>query len=335
MTKAWKTAALAVTLVTLGGSIWLGWSVPAARADLVEGVVAVVDDDVILLSELDKTTNLMLVRIQEQQGAQDLPPEIVTRIRTDALQQLIDQRVMRKYAERVKLDVTQEEIDETVQGIASDEGLDPEQIYAAAAREGLARDDYRRELGNQITQMKVMSGAVRSRIEVSPTEVEELYAQRFRDVKPGVRARVRHIFLPFPGEKASFTRDQVRELGKQIRARAIQSGDFASLAKQYSAAPSAPSGGLTTLRQNDVTPDIAQAVFGAPSGALTPLIETPTGLNLFEVIDQFDPTAITLEQVEPQLRAELLDRKMEPEFERWITEQRKQYHIEIVAPELK
>jgi peptidyl-prolyl cis-trans isomerase SurA len=321
--------------VALGCGLWLGWVSPQARADLVEGVVAVVDDDVILLSELDNMTNIMLVRVQEQQGAQELPAEVVQRVRSDALQQLIDQRVMRKYAERVKLAVTPEEIDETVQGIAADEGVQPDQIYAAAAREGLGRDDYRRELGNQITQMKVMSGAVRSRIEVTPAEIDELYGQRFRDVKPGVRARVRHIFLPFPGENANFTKDQVRALGAQIRGRAIQTGDFGSLARQYSAAPSAQSGGLTTLRQSDVTADIAQAVFDAPVGSLTPLIETPSGVNLFEVIDRFDPTSITLEQVEPQLRAELMDRKMEPEFERWITEQRKQYHIEIVDPELK
>jgi peptidyl-prolyl cis-trans isomerase SurA len=327
MTRAWKSVALILTAQLA----WMGLAA-GARADLIEGVVAVVDNEVILLSELDKATNLLLARVQAQQGGQDIPQEVADQIRSDALQQLIDQRVMRKYAERVKLAVTPEEIDETVQGIAGDEGVDPEEIYAAAAREGLAREDYRKELGNQITQMKVMSGAVRSRIEVSQSEVEALYAQRFRDVKPGMRARVRHVFLPWPGEKATLNRDQVRELARQIRGRAIETGDLGSLARQYSAAPSAPSGGLTVLRQADVTADISAAVFDAPIGSLTPLIETPAGVNVFEILERFDPTAIQLEQVEPQLRAELLDRKMEPEFERWINEQRKNYHIEIVEP---
>jgi peptidyl-prolyl cis-trans isomerase SurA len=316
--------------LALGLGLCLGAA--GVGADVIEGVVAVVDNEVILLSELDKATNLLLARVQAQQAGQDLPPEVVVQLRGEALQQLIDQRVMRKYAERVKLAVTPEEIDETVQGIANDEGVDPEQIYAAAAGEGLGRDDYRRELGNQITQMKVMSGAVRSRIEVTPAEVEAVFAQRFRDVKPGMRARVRHIFLPWPGEKAPVTRDQIRELARQIRGRVIETGDIASLARQYSAAPSAASGGLTLLRQGEVTSEISTAVFDAPLGSLTPLIETPSGVNLFEVLERFDPSQIQLEQVEPQLRAELLDRKMEPEFERWITEQRKNYHIEIVQP---
>ena len=326
MTRAWKTTALVLTV-----QLCLGLAA-GSRADVVEGVVAVVDNDVILLSELDKATNLLLARVQAQQGGQDIPPEVAIQIRNDALQQLIDQRVMRKYAERVKLAVTPEEIDETVQGIANDEGVPPEQIYAAAASEGLGREDYRRELGNQITQMKVMSGAVRSRIEVSQEEVDALFAQRFRDVKPGMRARVRHVFLPWPGEKAPITRDQVLELARQIRGRAIETGDLGSLARQYSAAPSAASGGLTVLRQGEVTSDISTAVFDEPIGSLTPLIETAAGVNIFEVLERFDPTEIKLEQVEPQLRAELLDRKMEPEFERWITEQRKNYHIEIVEP---
>jgi peptidyl-prolyl cis-trans isomerase SurA len=317
--------------LVLWGLLFLGGAV-LARADVVEGVVAVVDNDVILLSELDKATNLMLARVQAQQGGQDIPAEIAVQVRNEALQQLIDQRVMRKYAERVKLAVTPEEIDETVQGIASDEGVDPEQIYAAAAREGLGRDDYRRELGNQITQMKVMSGAVRGRIEVEQSEVEALFAQRFRDVKPGVRARVRHIFLPWPGEGASINRAQLLDLARQIRGRAIETGDFAGLARQYSAAPSAASGGLTVLRQGEVTADISAAVFDGPVGALTPLIETPAGVNLFEVMERFDPSTVKLEDVEPQLRNELMNSRVEPEFERWINEQRKNYHIEIIEP---
>ena len=303
---------------------------------LVEGVAAIVDDDVILLSEVENASGMMLARIQQQQGDQPLPPEVVLQVKQDALKQLIDARIMSKFAERVNLEVTPEEIDETVAGIASDEGLTADEIYAAAQREGLTRDDYRRELGNQITQMKVMSGAVRSRIEVDDDDVKQLFKERFRDVKPGVRARVRQIFLPWPGEgEKSFSREEVRALAEQVRRGAIETGDFAELARRFSQAPSAATGGLTTLRQGEVTDDIAVWVFDPPIGSISPVIETSAGCNLFQVLERVDPSQIEFEQVEGMLRAELAERRMEPEFNRWIADQREQYYIEIVAPGLE
>jgi len=305
-----------------------------ARAEVVEGVAAIVDDEVILLSEVDGAANLLLQRVQAQQGG-ELPPDAIAQARSEALKQLIEARLIQKYAERVNLSVTPEEIDETIAGIAADEGITPDQIYAAAEQEGLARDDYRKELGNQLTQMKVMSGAVRGRIDVPEEEVKKLFEERYRDIKPGVRARVRQIFVPWPGPEETVTREQVRNLANQIRERAIATGEFAELAQRFSRAPSAAAGGLTTLREGEVTADIARWVFEPEPGSISPVIENSAGVNLFQVVDRFDPTKVEYEAVADGLRAELRDRRMEPEFDRWIADQRKQFYIEIVAPSLK
>src|SRR5262245_27300591 len=125
----WARATCLAVLVCFG----LARPMPSA-AQVVDGIAAVVDNDVILLSELDSTATLLIARVQAQKGG-ELSAEAVRQIQQQALQQLIDQRVMRKYAERVKLTVTPEEIDETVQGIASDEGLEVNAVYAAAERE--------------------------------------------------------------------------------------------------------------------------------------------------------------------------------------------------------
>ncbi len=306
-----------------------------ASAEVIDGVAAVVDNDVILLSEVDGAASAILSRIAAEQGTTELPAELIQQVRKQAVQQLIEVRLMRKYAERVNLDVTPEEIDETVAGIASDEGITPDDIYAAAAQQGLDRKAYREELGNQITQMKVMSGAVRSRIEISDEEIEALFKERYRDIKPGVRARVRQIFIPWPEPEENITRDQVRELAGEVRSRAIETGEFAALAQRFSRAPSAASGGLTTFREGEVSADVARWVFEPEPGSISPVIENAAGVSLFQVIGRFDPSEVQLADVEEGLRAELRDRRMEPEFNRWMEDQRKQFYIQIVSPELK
>ena len=305
----------------------------AARAQLVDGVAAVVDKEVILLSEVEFAANMVLGRLESQQ--QELSPEIVRGIYHDALQSLIDSKLVERYADRANLVASPEEIEMAIEGIAQEEGVDPEAVYLSAEQQGLSRETYRRELGRQITQMKVISGSVQGRIDVTGEEIQALYEERYASQKPGLRVRVRHILLPWPADMDPDKQQRMHEIATTIRERAIETGDFANLARQYSRAPSAPDGGLTTFREGEVTPEIAAAVFDLPPGEVTSVVETDHGLNIFQILNRFDPSQITLEDVEPNLRAELIDRKTLPEFQKWVEGLRENRYIEIVKPELR
>ena len=275
-----------------------------ARAQLVDGVAAIVDKDVILLSEVELSARMVIERAERQRG--ELPPEAVQQIFRDALQNLIDTRLIEQYAERANLAAQPVDIDQTVESIAADEGITPDEIYAAAAAQGLEREAYRRELGSQITRMKVMSAAVRSRITVTDEEITALFEERYASQSPGLRVTARHILLPLPGDgpglDSSKERVRMREIAEVIRERAIETGQFASLAAQYSRAPSASDGGLTTFKEGDVAPEIREAVFGQPPGEITPVIETEHGLNIFQIVDRFDPAEIAYDDVKDSLR---------------------------------
>ena len=69
-----------------------------------------------------------------------------------------------------------------------------------------------------------------------------------------------------------------------------------------------------------------------PAGEVSPVVETEHGLNLFQILDRFDPSKISLEEVEEQLRLELTERKVEPEYEKWIDELRKQHYVHVPGP---
>ncbi len=122
----------------------------------------------------------------------------------------------------------------------------------------------------------------------------------------------------------------MREIAERVRQKAIETGAFSSLARQFSRAPSAADGGLTTLREGDVAPEIAAQVFGLPAGEVSPVIETPHGLNLFQILDRYDPADMALIDVQDELRRELMERKVEPEYQEWMEELRKMHYIHIV-----
>jgi len=288
-------------------------------------VAAIVGADIILLSELDQAVEPVLSRLEQQQGGR-LPPEVARDIRAKALQSLIDTKLIADYANRVELAATPQEIDETVAGIAVDEKVSVEQIYAAAEQQGLPRTSYRRELGNQITRMKLMASTIRNRVKVTDEQVQKVFEERYKGGKPGLRARVRQLLLPWPPDPEQ--RDFARGKAEQLRAQAEASGQFAAISAQFG-------GTVTTLRQGDVAPEVAKYVFEPPPGTISPVIETPVGMNLFQVIERFDPEQIQFEDVEARLRAELQERGVEPEFADWLKTQREEAYIRVVAPDLQ
>ncbi|MBW2281126.1 MAG: peptidylprolyl isomerase [Deltaproteobacteria bacterium] len=304
-------------------------AVPAlAAADRIDGVAAIVDDQIVLNSEVDLASALLLNRVG---NGQPVPIELREQARLEALRTLIEAKLMVEFAERRDLAATAADVDNTIAGIAQDEGVEPATIYRAASEQGMTREAYRAELRNQITRMKVMQNIVRARITVTDAEVQDLFDERYTNQTPGMRVRVRHILIPWPDDPDPEKYERMREIAARIREKAIQSGAFSSLARQFSRAPSAADGGLTTLREGDVAPEIAEQVFGLPAGEVSPVIETPHGLNLFQILDRYDPTEIELLDVQQELRMELMERQVEPEYEEWMEELRKVHYIHIVT----
>ena len=321
--RQWISVFLAVLIV--GGS---------ASAQLVDKVVAHVDKDAVLLSEVEVAARRVIDELERRNGSR-IPVEMIPPIYQDALQQLIDSKLIEAYADRVELSADDTDIDQMIANIAQDEGVQSDDIYNAAAAEGLPREVYRQELGKQITRMKVLHGPIRSRVDVTEAELQALYNERYANQKPGLRVRTRHILIPWAPEPTEANRAQILGLASNVREKAIQTGEFARLAAEYSRAPTAPDGGLTTFREGDVAPEIAGAVFGLPPGEISPIVETVHGANIFQILNRFDPAQIAYADVEANLRAELTERKTAPAFESWVEELRANRYIEILDEELK
>jgi peptidyl-prolyl cis-trans isomerase SurA len=305
---------------------------PVAGAERVDGVAAIVGTDVVLVSEVDYAATPVLARLERERGGLDT--KLVAEVRSQALKSLIDGKLLEKFADSRELAARDEEIDTAIEGIARDEGLTVDEVYSAAARQGLSAQAYRAELRRQISRMRVIAVAVQPRVTVSNAEVKALFDERYASLGPGWRADVRHIFIPFPPEIDEEQRGKLRELAERVRERAASGGNFGQLARQFSRAPSAESGGRASFRQGDADPKLA-VLFTLPAGQVTPVIETDHGLNIFLIVDRFDPAEVKFEDVAAGLRLELTERKTAPEFERWIEELRMSAYVEIVAEDLK
>ncbi|MEE8557255.1 MAG: peptidylprolyl isomerase, partial [Myxococcota bacterium] len=250
-----------------------------ASAELVDGVAAIVDDEVILRSDVELAAGSVLRRLQEQHGS--VPPDVQQEVRAQALQALIDQQLIEDVAERMGIAASETDVDGAIEAIARQEGVTAETIYEAVETQGLGRARYRDQLASEITRMKVVSSAVRSRVSVSEEDVRELFEKRYRG-QAGLQAHARHILLPWPSEEEA-TREEVVALATRLHQKVLDGSEFSSVARRYSRAPSAVDGGMTVFREGEVAPEL-RVVFNLEPGELSPVIETRHGLNLLQLV---------------------------------------------------
>ena len=175
-------------------------SMPApalAEEILVDGVAAQVGNQIVLASEIEEIARPILERMREAGVSQDE----MLQMRKDALERLIESRLIDGVVQQLELGATKPEIDNAIASIAKDTGLTLGQLVESVAGYGLTFEDYRLKIKAEIERNKVLSSMVRSKVQIQEAEVTTLYKKRFEDQpEGGEEVHLRHIMVTFDRE---------------------------------------------------------------------------------------------------------------------------------------
>jgi peptidyl-prolyl cis-trans isomerase SurA len=302
------------------------WSSSAGATDekLLDGVAAQVGDEIVLVSELDEMTRPMEKRMRDA-GAPDAQ---INNMHREALERLIDERLIANMVTRLEMGASQDEISQAVEGIAQSNGLTAAQLKASVENHGLTMKEYRTKLKGEIERNKIIGAMVSDRVRVTPEEIQALFNERYGDQKAGgEEVRLRHILV---GVGGSTMRDEntacamIDEAAVKIRAGQL---DFNEAARQLTEMNPEQQGELGWLHLNEIAPWMVNAIQPLKPGEITNPIPMPFGCNLLQLVDERTFQPVTLEQANASLRAELVNRKTDREIGEWLDEVRKQTFI--------
>jgi peptidyl-prolyl cis-trans isomerase SurA len=283
-----------------------------AEKQLVDGIAAQVGNRVILFSDVVKLTGPSEQKMREA-GAS--PTEIL-RFRSDVLERLIDRKLVEEVIERSSLEATEEEIDQAIEGIASENGLTLDSLKASVEAEGLAYESYRQEIRGEIERSRVLNSRVRSRVHVEEEEIAALYEKNFS------KQPLEQLLVPTgPERDQSSACQEIQE----ARVRARNGESFASIAE------SNPNLGFTQLdwiHKDQLANWMIAAVAATESGTIGKIIPTDFGCALIRVLERRDFEPITFAQAEERLYEQLYNREMERSYNQWLDELRKETYIE-------
>jgi peptidyl-prolyl cis-trans isomerase SurA len=310
-------AAAAVTAV-------LGGSVPAAQATIVERVVAVVGEQPSLLTELRQRSRPYLIKIYAQ-----VPPNqqkvAEAEMYKELLQKLVDERVVSLAADKLNVTVTTKEVDDAVKLKAADLKVPVSELLSEAAKQGLSEGDYREEVRRELLFGKMLETRVRSRVRVTEDDALEYYKKLQVQERKQQTYRASMIALPL-GDDSKAARMLADRLVKQARA----GGDFASLAKQYSADASRAAGGDLGVRSPSAFGKaIDDALLRVDPGKVSEPLVAGDRLLIFKITErpasQLPPYAEVKDIVFSRVRDEMSQKQIKV----WLEELKSGVYIDI------
>lgn len=283
--------------LALAGLLLAGALAPARGAELssrgvlLDRVAAVVNDGIVLTSDLDRQQRLIGDRLQ--QAGQQLPPANI--LRQQVLERLIMQEIQMQRADRLGIKVSDEMVNQALAEVAQRNGIQFSDLPAALEAQGLDYRTYRDEVRREMTLSGLRQRDVYTRIYISPREVEQCFAKRKSSPGDDVEYDLVHILVAVP---ASATPEQAEERvarAQGVYERARRGEDFAQLAISYSDAGTALEGGALGWRKGSQLPSFAaDAIPRLQPGEVTEPIRTPSGLHIFKLAGTRGATGSTL-----------------------------------------
>jgi peptidyl-prolyl cis-trans isomerase SurA len=257
---------------------------PAAPVEPLDRIDAVVNDDVILQSELNNAVRSVQQQYANQPG--QLPPMDV--LQKQVLDRLVLMKLQVQRAQDQGIHISEADVDQAVNGVAQQNKLTPDQLRTEVERNGDSFAAFREQLAQQITVQRLHQSVVRDSVSVTDGEIDNLLSS---PAYKGGEVHLAHIQISTPSGADAAAIQASQTKAEQALA-AIKGGmDFNAAAIRYSDASDALDGGdLGWRRMDEIPPAFADTVGTMKPGDVSAALRGPTGFHIIKLIGQRQPS---------------------------------------------
>ncbi|WP_444935159.1 peptidylprolyl isomerase [Microbulbifer sp. JTAC008] len=251
-----------------------------AQVRNLDRVVAVVDDDVVMASELAQRMNTIASQIQAQQV--QAPPVDV--LRRQVLEQLIIERLQLQMASRAGVTVSESELDQAIARVQQNAGVSPEIFRQRLLADGMSMKSFRQQIRQELMIRRVEQGSVNRRIQITDQDIDNFLRSKEGEFWKSPQFELGHILIPVSSSAPSSEVTQAREKAEDLAQQAKDGADFRRLAIANSAGQNALSGGDLGWRKTVELPTLfADALTDLKAGDVTEPFRSDAGFHLLKI----------------------------------------------------
>jgi peptidyl-prolyl cis-trans isomerase SurA len=272
--------ALAALLALTGSTAFAQTRELSSSGELLDRIAAVVNDGVVLTSQLDAQTDEVTERLRQQKT--ELPPRNV--LRRQILERLIVEEIQIQRADRLGVEVSEEMLNGALDDVAKRNNIGFPDLPAALAQQGVDYRDFRDEVRRQLKLQLLRQRDVIARINISPRELDQFMARQANAPDQNAEYNISHILISVPVTASPEQIEEREKRAREVYEKAKGGEDFAQLAVAYSESSTNIEGGSLGWRRGPQLPSIiAERIAQMKAGEVSEPIRTPSGFHLFRL----------------------------------------------------
>jgi peptidyl-prolyl cis-trans isomerase SurA len=302
----------------------------AIGAEVVDRIVAVVNNDLISLSDLNNKLRPYLEKIKTMGYPPDKESQMIFKVREDVLNQLIDQKLTDQEIARYKITASEKEVDNAVERIKKANSLTDEGFRQALAKEGLTLEEYRKIAKENILRANLVNREIKAKVVITKEDIKAYYDSHPDQYGFEEKYHLANIMIKNPENPDSTVRLQMHQKMAEIL-QALNAGkSIDEVIQAFSDSTAKVQGGeLGSFSLSAMDPKIREAVKDLTPGQYSGIIETDYGPQIFCLLDKEKTASKTLEAASAEIENKLYKDIVDQKFSKWIEELRSRSDIKI------
>jgi len=297
----------------------------ACAASLIDKIAAVVNEDIITESELKESMLPFIADYRLRYGEEGLEQKM-DEARQDALNRLIEEKLIFQEAKKRKVMVDDFEIQERLEDVKQRFDSD-EEFYKAISASGVTIARLKKKYEEQIMMRKLVNGIIASRVSISPTQVTAYYYGNIKDFSMPDMVRFKVLLVKPLDQETLYS---ARKLAEDILKRIGQGEDFDMLANQFSQGPNTDKGGdMGYMPAGSTIPEIENAISQLNPGEISNIIETGSGFYIVMVLDKKQAGTVPIIEVNDIIKERLFQRESELTLREFVGKLKEDAYIKI------
>jgi peptidyl-prolyl cis-trans isomerase SurA len=291
----------------------------ATVAEVVDRIVAVVDDEIITMSELEQKCKAFMMQAGVAAKSKDAQT-----LKRQVLDALIDQKLARAEAKKRGIEPEPKEVDKALEQFKKRNKLaDDAALNQALAQANLTMAELRQQIADQLAQERLFQTTVGAKATASDAEVRRFYDEHVKEGGNQVHLRALRILYP-PGATQA-QKDELQKKAEAILKEALQGTPFKDLAEKFAV----PAMDMGFLPQSDLDPQLVEYLNRLKVGGIFP-VQTPEGFQLIQLVERRAGLPPSFEEAAPEIRRTLMQKDQERRFSDWLKTLREHAAIKII-----
>ncbi len=319
----------------LAVALMLVWTGPGAQAaaqetQVVDRVVAVVNNDIILLSDLEGKLGPFEEKIRSAGYAEEKEREMLFKARSELLDGLIDQKLTDQEVKKYGIEIGERQIDRTIERVKEANFYTDEELREGLKAQGMTLEEYRERIREQLLRTELVNREVKSKIVITEDEIQAYYEAHRDEYGADKQYHLRNIIMQVP-EYATVREESAIE-GKMasVLAELKRGRPFAEAAREYSEMLADEGGDIGNFSPDDLAPEIRDPIRNLSPGEFTDVLKTDLGYQIFYLEEILESEGRSMAEVEEEIHEILYQEAVNNAFRAWLDELRKRSHIKKV-----